>query len=184
MTSGPAAAPPAYDGCVGTGVPLRVPAHRVHPRARVLWCIENTARTAFLAAVVLAVGFVLPGNLSGPGDSVAAVVPWLLVPYAVVVIGIEPVWRYRVHRWEVTDDAVYTREGWLVRTWRIVPVARIQTVDTAKGPLQQLLGLGSITIRTASSAGSTHIEQLGAEVADAVAHNLALRANAVRDDAT
>jgi membrane protein YdbS with pleckstrin-like domain len=89
-----------------------------------------------------------------------------------------------VHRWEVTDQVVYTQVGWLTRTWRIVPIARIQTVDTTRGPLQQLLGLATIIVRTASHAGSTDIEHLDAATADAVAHDLALRANAVRDEVT
>ena len=89
-----------------------------------------------------------------------AVLRGLLVPLALVAVVIEPLWRYRVHRWEVTEDAVYTLEGWLTRTWRIVPISRIQTVDTTRGPLQQLLGLTSIRVRTASHAGSTSIEQL------------------------
>ena len=181
---GRSAVPPAYDGVVGADVSLRVPAYRVDPRARWLWGLENAARTAILAAIVLTVVFLLPANLPGRWDTVVAIAPWLLLPYAVIVIGVEPVWRYRVHRWEVTGDAVYTRVGWVVRTWQIVPIARIQTVDTARGPLQQILGLGSITIRTASAAGSTEIEQLSARIADQVAHDLALRANAVPDDAT
>ena len=104
------------------------------------------------------------------------------IPAAAVII--EPLWRYRVHRWEVTGEAVYTLEGWLTRTWRIVPISRIQTVDTTRGPLQQLLGLTSIRVRTASHAGSTSIEQLPAPLAAAVAHDLGLRANQVRDEAT
>ena len=109
---------------------------------------------------------------------------WLLVPLVLVSVVVEPVWRYRVHRWEITEDAVYTLEGWLSRTWRIVPVSRIQTVDTTRGPLQQLLGLASISVRTASHAGSTGIEHLDAATAQAVAHDLGLRANTVRDEAT
>jgi uncharacterized protein len=106
------------------------------------------------------------------------------VPLALVSVVVEPLWRFRVHRWEVTADAVYTLEGWLTRTWRIVPISRIQTVDTSRGPLQQLLGLTSISVRTASHAGSTSIEQLPAPLAAAVAHDLGLRANAIRDEAT
>ena len=62
-----------------------------------------------------------------------------------------PFWRYRVHRWEVTDDAVYTRTGWLWQEWRIAPMSRIQTVDTARGPLEQLFRLASVTVTTASA---------------------------------
>ena len=95
-----------------------------------------------------------------------------------------PLWWFRTHRWEVTDEAVYVSTGAFLREWRIAPMSRIQTVDTSRGPLQQLLGLASISVRTASHAGSTGIEHLDAATAQAVAHDLGLRANAVRDEAT
>ena len=169
---------------MATDVPLRVPANRVHPAAVWLWAAEGVLGSAVVTAIVLGVSLALPDDAPGSLAALLTVARWLLVPLAVVSIVVEPVWRYRVHRWEVTGDAVYTLEGWLTRTWRIVPVTRIQTVDTTRGPLQQLLGLASISVRTASHAGSTSIEQLAAPTAAAVAHDLGLRANAVRDEAT
>ena len=166
------------------GVPLRPPAHRVSPQARVLWVAQGAIFSAVLAAVVLGLSMGLPDDLPRSLELVLAVARWLLIPLALLATVVEPVWRYRVHRWEVTEDAVYTLDGWLDRTWRIVPVSRIQTVDTTRGPLQQLLGLASISVRTASHAGSTSIEHLDAATAQAVAHDLGLRANRVRDEAT
>ncbi len=168
----------------GTGLPLRPPAHRVAPAARVLWALQGAIFSAVLAAVVVAVSMAVPDDAPRGLEVTLSVAGWLLAPVAVVAVVVEPLWRYQVHRWEITDDAVYTLEGWLSRTWRIVPVSRIQTVDTTRGPLQQLLGLTSVSVRTASHAGSTAIEQLPAARAAEVAHDLGLRANAVRDEAT
>jgi membrane protein YdbS with pleckstrin-like domain len=165
-------------------VPLRPPAHRLSPTARVLWVAQGALFSAVLATVVLGLSIGLPDDLPRGFEVTLTVARWLLVPAVLLAVVIEPVWRYRVHRWEVTEDAVYTLEGWLSRTWRIVPVSKIQTVDTTRGPLQQLLGLASISVRTASHAGSTSIEHLDAATAQAVAHDLGLRANAVRDEAT
>jgi uncharacterized protein len=166
------------------GLPLRAPANRVDPAAQWLWAAEGLLVTLVAVAVVVVLGIVLPDDAPGWVDVLLTVLRALLVPLALVAVLIEPLWRYRVHRWEVTEDAVYTLEGWLTRTWRIVPITRIQTVDTTRGPLQQLLGLTSIRVRTASHAGSTSIEQLPARLAAAVAHDLGLRANQVRDEAT
>ena len=167
-----------------TGVPLRPPAYRVDPAARWLWVAQGVLISAVAVALVVGLSMLLPDDRPGLLDAGLAVARWLLVPLVLVAVVVEPVWRYRVHRWEVTADAVYTLEGWLSRTWRVVPVSRIQTVDTTRGPLQQLLGLASISVRTASHAGSTSIEHLDAATAQAVAHDLGLRANAVRDEAT
>ena len=169
---------------MATDVPLREPANRVDRAAVWLWAAEGVLGSAIVAAVVLAASVALPDGAPGWVELLLTVARWLLAPLAICWVVIQPVWRYRVHRWEVTEDAVYTLEGWVSRTWRIVPVSRIQTVDTTRGPLQQLLGLSSVSVRTASHAGSTGIEQLAAPTAAAVAHDLGLRANAVRDEAT
>ena len=47
-----------------------------------------------------------------------------------VPLFVVPMWRYRVHRWEIRPQAVYTRTGWLVQERRIAPISRVQTVDT------------------------------------------------------
>lgn len=167
-----------------TEVPLRLPAHRVSPAAQWLWVVQGAFFSAVLVALVVGLSVFLPDDVPGAVSVALAVARWLLVPLVLAAVVVEPLWRYRVHRWEVTADAVYTLEGWLNRTWRVVPVSRIQTVDTTRGPLQQLLGLASISVRTASHAGSTSIEHLDAAIAQGVAHDLGLRANAVRDEAT
>ena len=79
----------------------------------------------------------------------AAVTVFGIVVFVVVV----PVWRYRVHRWEISPQAVFTRTGWLVQERRIAPISRVQTVDTYRGPLDRLFGLANVTVTTASSAG-------------------------------
>ena len=169
---------------VSTEVPLRPPAHRIDPAARWLWAAQGAMLSVVVVALVVGLSVFLPDDVPGPVEVGLAVARWLLAPLVLGAVVLEPIWRYRVHRWEVTADAVYTLEGWLSRTWRVVPVSKIQTVDTTRGPLQQLLGLASISVRTASHAGSTSIEHLDAAIAQAVAHDLGLRANAVRDEAT
>ena len=91
-------------------------------------------------------------------------VPWwaigLIVLVAVGYAGVVPRWRYAVHRWEVTDTAVYTQTGWWARERRIAPMSRIQTVDHAEGAISRLFGLATVTVTTASAAGALEIEGL------------------------
>jgi membrane protein YdbS with pleckstrin-like domain len=91
---------------------------------------------------------------------------------AVVSVGVVPLWRYRVHRWEIGASAVYTRTGWLVQERRIAPISRVQTVDTHRGPLDRLFGLANVTVTTASSAGAVQIVALDSAVADEIAARL------------
>jgi membrane protein YdbS with pleckstrin-like domain len=102
----------------------------------------------------------------------------------VVSVAVAPIWRYRVHRWEAGFDVVYTRAGWFSRHWLLVPVSRIQTVDTEQGWLERALGLATLKIATASHAGSSKVAGLPVGVAIWLAEDLAKRAHDLRDDAT
>lgn len=99
-------------------------------------------------------------------------------------IWIMPRWRYRVHRWEVDEHAVYTLAGWLRLEWRIAPISRIQTIDTAHSPLQRIFGLATVTVTTASAAGPVRIEGLDAEEAGELAVQLTEITQAEHGDAT
>ena len=95
-----------------------------------------------------------------------------------------PLWRYRVHRWDISPQAVYTRSGWLVQERRIAPISRVQTVDTYRGPLDRLFGLANVTVTTASSAGAVRIVALDSDVADRVVAQLTDIAAIGAEDAT
>ncbi|WP_343575907.1 PH domain-containing protein [Mycobacterium sp.] len=124
-----------------------------------------------------AVGGVIPWLLLAAGEVVWYALdtrmPWLhIVIGGATVLGVVistavvPMWRYRVHRWELGPQAVFTRTGWLVQERRIAPIARVQTVDTYRGPVDRLFGLANVTVTTASSAGAVHIVALDVDVAD------------------
>jgi hypothetical protein len=89
-----------------------------------------------------------------------------------------------VHRWDIDPKAVYTRTGWLVQERRIAPISRVQTVDTERGPLDQLFGLANVTVTTASSAGAVRIVALDSDVADRVVAQLTDIASLGAEDAT
>ena len=112
---------------------------------------------------------------------------WLVGAAAVLVLGyaaVVPQWRYLVHRWEVSDSAVYTQTGWWARERRIAPMSRIQTVDYAEGALSRLFGLATVTVTTASAAGALRIEGLDKDLAQRLVDDLTLKADAVEGDAT
>ena len=101
---------------------LREPGERVSPRARLMWALTG-ALEGLAVLVALAVAGPVTGWL-GVGWWLVALAAVVVVAYVVVV----PQWRYAVHRWEVTDTAVYTQTGWWARERRIAPMSRIQTV--------------------------------------------------------
>ncbi len=161
----------------GVEPPLRPPAHQVDPRAVHWWRLR-----ALLLLVVLGtpqlVALLVTG-LSWWGITLGATAA-VVVAYGIVV----PPVRFRIHRWEITDEAVYTLSGWLVREWRIAPISRVQTVDTEHGPLQQLLKLATVTVTTASARGAVKIAGLDAAAAAELARTLTATTQATPGDAT
>ncbi|MGH3913117.1 MAG: PH domain-containing protein [Pseudonocardiaceae bacterium] len=158
---------------------LRPPRHRVSSRAVTWW----TAQAVLLATpVVIApiIGLLLWPYSQGWLVAVAVAVTVLCVAYVLVM----PRWRFRVHRWEATDDAVYTSTGWLSQEWRVAPMSRIQTVDTERGPLQQLFGLATVTVTTASAAGALRLAGLDHALAVDLVEQLTETTQATPGDAT
>ncbi|WP_341351770.1 PH domain-containing protein [Streptosporangium minutum] len=115
---------------------------------------------------------------------------WLLLPALVIAVPgvvyalVMPRWRFRVHRWETTDDAVYAASGWIWQKWRVAPMSRIQTVDTVRGPLQQIFGLAGVTVTTASAAGAIKINGLDHALAADLVERLTARTRHTPGDAT
>jgi membrane protein YdbS with pleckstrin-like domain len=164
--------------------PVRDPAWSLSRAAVGLWVAQGVLGTVVYGLAVTAFFLLVPGDAGWLVPVVRWAGPVLVVAYGVVTIGVRPRLRYRVHRWEVTADAVYTLTGWLNRTWTLVPVSRIQTVDVTRGVIQQVFGLASVAVLTASAQGTVRVPHLEADVARRVAEDLARRAEQVRDEAT
>ncbi|MFC9663577.1 PH domain-containing protein [Nocardia sp. NPDC127606] len=158
---------------------LAEPAWRPSSKAKLLWALENA-----IGVVVLFIALGVWAVLDGDRRGWQVLAGLALVVLAVVAVVVIPVWRYAVHRWEVTDEAVYTRVGWLNQESRVAPISRVQTVDTERGPLERILGLATVTVTTASSAGAVKISALDLPVAEETVLRLTAIAAQHRGDAT
>jgi uncharacterized protein len=164
-------APPLLPG-------LRVPGNRVSRRAISYWTARAvlSGGTVVLAVVIVAVA----GGFSSAWMAVVAVTVVAAIAHAAIM----PRWRYRVHRWEVTDQALYTRSGWFSVHWRIAPISRIQTIDSHRSFGERIFGLANVTATTASAAGPVRIHGLDRELADALLDQLAVATRQAPGDAT
>jgi membrane protein YdbS with pleckstrin-like domain len=162
---------------------LREPAHQVSPRAVAFW------RTSALVGYALQLG--LAGTAYYFADEVFGERPWWAAALLALVAAlglVRVVWmpqlRYRIHRWEITPTAVFTRSGWLSREQRIAPLSRVQTVDSHQGAVMRLFKLSSITVTTASAAGPVRIDCLDQDVARRVVAELTEITGSAEGDAT
>jgi uncharacterized protein len=158
---------------------LRPPSNPVERRAIAWWATQALVGWGSIVAVLVITALLIP-----PAR------PWLLLGAAAfaVVCAVDALVvsrvRYRVHRWEVTEDAVYARSGWFWQDWRIAPMSRIQTVDTKRGPLEQRFRLSTVTVTTASSQGAIRIPGLDHDKADGLVRELTAATQATPGDAT
>ncbi|RZQ61154.1 PH domain-containing protein [Amycolatopsis suaedae] len=146
---------------------IRSPRHRLDPKF-IVW---RTLNTLFWGIGTLGV-LLFPYFMWESTNRWLGPIIWVIAGIYVVNLLFMPTYRYFVHRWETSDEAVYSLTGWITREWRIVPISRIQSIDTVKGPVQQLLGLATVKVTTASGEGGITIEGLSVAVAEETVRHL------------
>ncbi len=136
------------------------PEKRLDPRAKLLWRL-----TGALQAVPILLGGAFGSYvLFSRAPLYLAVLPVLgASALTVLLIFVLPPllwWRWR---YEIRPLEVDLQRGLLRVTRTLVPMARVQHVDTRRGPLQRRLGLSTVVFYTA--AGPNEIPQLAQKAA-------------------
>ncbi len=142
--------------------PTPEPARRLSPTARWLWRAQG-ALAAFAALIVTGVL-----RSEAPGGAV-----WLLLPVVVFGIGacLVPELRWSRWRYEIRDEEIDLRHGTLTITRTLIPMLRVQHVDTTRGILEQTFNLATVVVHTA--AGRHAIPLLTHHAADEVRERIA-----------
>lgn len=138
------------------------PAERLDPRAKTLWRITGVLNMLPLLVGAGFASWALP-RFGGVSFFVGVLPVLAVLALAVFVVGVAPGLRWRRWRYEIRLDEVDLQRGilWITRT--LVPLARIQHVDTRQGPLQRRFGLSTVIFYTA--AGPNQIPELSTPVA-------------------
>jgi uncharacterized protein len=144
------------------------PSLRLAPQARTLWRLEaaGSAIAAVIAGAIVSAA--LPGDTPSPLPTLAWLLPALGALAAVVVV---PELRWRRWRYEVREAEIDIRRGAFTVTRTLVPMLRVQHVDTRAGVIAQALGLATVVFHTA--AGATDIPALEESVAAGVRDRIA-----------
>ncbi len=118
----------------------------LNPRVRLVWL-----------AGVLATAAVVGGVLAGVTRFLVEIAIWIVAAVAlgVLVLGATYIFvKYRAWQFEIRDDDLYLERGVFTRVTTVVPFVRVQHVDTQRGPIERLVGLGSVVVYTAGSRGA------------------------------
>jgi membrane protein YdbS with pleckstrin-like domain len=84
-----------------------------------------------------------------------------------------PVVRYRRWAYTLRDDDLWIRSGLLWVTVSVIPLYRLQFVDTRQGPLDRLLGLAQLVVHTAAPGTSGRLPGLDSAEAETLREQLA-----------
>jgi hypothetical protein len=161
-------------------VPERLPEprHRLDPRAKQLWRLGSAIGGLVTTGIVATTAFGLQ-QLAGFDMRWVWVSAGITLALAVLSAWLSPELRYRYWRYDIRPDEADLQHGWFTRTRQLVPMARIQHVDTRSGPLDRRFGLASVVLYTA--AGAALIPALAVDVAAEVRDRIATLAN-IHDD--
>jgi hypothetical protein len=154
------------------------PSLRIDSRAIRLWQVHGLIQTAVMGAMGMSTATV--------AIPVADLSPWvallmlpLVATYCVAVVFVFPRVRWRLWRYQLGANELDLQHGMLVVRRTLVPLVRVQHVDTVQGPLAKLFGLSAVTV---STAASTHeIPALSDETADQLRDSISALAREARD---
>jgi uncharacterized protein len=138
-------------------VAVEPPPRPDEPPSRKLAAGAKWAWRLHLVGIWIAVA-VLAGLLANVIDIAAAILftgsAVLFIPAIVLV----PELRYRRWRWDVRPDVIDIQHGTFTVRRTLVPLERVQHVDTKRDVLEQMLDLSTVVVHTA--AGSHTIPYL------------------------
>lgn len=127
-----------------------LPAHRLDPRMLRVWYVSDAIGIAVVALLAVA-AWVVVRHLGGDVFwvyLVAGVVELVCVGDLLVSPRVEmATWRY-----DVTPTDVDLYHGVFVKKRVLVPLVRVQHVQTKQGPILRAHGLASVTVSTAGES--------------------------------
>jgi hypothetical protein len=152
--------------------PLPEPTDRLPLDALSYWRAETALQALGALVVTLVAASVLPSPWK-----------WLVLVVAVVggaaAVAVVPRLRHRRWRYAVRDTEIDIRHGTFVVKRTVVPIRRVQHVETESGPLQSFFEVASVAFFTA--AGKTEIPALSRGQAELVRARIARLARTLDD---
>jgi membrane protein YdbS with pleckstrin-like domain len=148
------------------------PTRQLAPSAYGVWALQQGAFWVVATIVVLVV-------TGGVDSSVVRVLRWLPALGLLLGVTVVPMVRWRRWRWDVDPDALVIRHGTFTVRQTVVPMVRVQHVDTTSHLLEQAFDLATVEVHTA--AGSHKIPLLTDQQANELRSRIADLASTAED---
>ncbi|MGM0855128.1 MAG: PH domain-containing protein [Bacillota bacterium] len=154
------------------------PQKRISPKALKVWKIYGVFETLIVAAVA-AGAITLTVMFEWPQWIIATAVA-VLILFTYLFVFFIPTIKWKRWRYEVREQEIELQRGIFIVKRTLVPMVRVQHVDTVQGPILKKYRLATITI---SSAATVHeIPALDVEEADELRNSISQLARVAEDD--
>lgn len=154
------------------------PFHKLTPRAIRMWQWSNSIRSLFF--FIIPIGYSIVFGLDGFHQWAVISLTLLVFIFWLLSIFLLPHLTWKNWRYAVDENEIDLKRGVIFKTRTLIPLSRVQHVDTRQGPLLGWYDLASVTI---STAATTHeIPAVDQVLADRVRHQISTYARLAEDD--
>ena len=154
------------------------PQKRISPMALKVWKIYGVLESLIVAA--LAVGAIVLTFIFDWTHWVTAISVGVVILFTYLFVFLLPTIKWKRWRYEVREQEIELQRGILIVKRTLVPMVRVQHVDTVQGPILKRYGLSTITISTAANVHE--IPALDMEEADELRNSISQLARVAEDD--
>ncbi|MGG4167795.1 PH domain-containing protein [Rossellomorea vietnamensis] len=157
---------------------IREPQKRISPLALKVWKIYGVLESLVVAA--LAAGAIVLTFIFDWSSWVTVISVGVFILFTYVFVFLLPTIKWKRWRYEVREQEIELQRGILIVKRTLVPMVRVQHVDTVQGPILKRYGLSTITISTAATVHE--IPALDMEEADDLRNSISQLARVAEDD--
>ncbi|MEW9053219.1 MAG: PH domain-containing protein [Neobacillus sp.] len=154
------------------------PKKQISTKALKVWRISGVIKSAVFWAIAAFLVFMIR-LFNGP-----AWIPILLVGIGLILTyllsHLLPSLRWKRWRYEVKEEEIELQQGIFIKTRTLIPMIRVQHVDTVQGPLLRKYGLASVIVNTAAT--SHEIPALEESEAEELRHFISSLARVADED--
>eukprot|EP01093_Parvamoeba_rugata_P008901 TRINITY_DN25073_c0_g1_i1.p1 TRINITY_DN25073_c0_g1~~TRINITY_DN25073_c0_g1_i1.p1 ORF type:complete len:132 (-),score=8.67 TRINITY_DN25073_c0_g1_i1:20-415(-) len=125
------------------------PETRINKKAIIAWKI--TAAIYGLAWFVVPALLIFVAYMESLGLAliISSSVPAIILYF--ITVFVFPSLRWKRWKYDLTENEIDLQRGFIIQKRTIVPINRIQHVDTSQGPIYRKLGLSSVKVSTAAT---------------------------------
>ncbi|WOV87095.1 PH domain-containing protein [Sporosarcina oncorhynchi] len=154
------------------------PANRISRKGLKVWRLYGVIQTVILALLAIGVG-VLVYIFKWPWWIYVIEIAILLL-FAYFIIALFPKVRWMRWRYEVRESEIELQHGLFIVKRTLIPMVRVQHVDTSQGPILRKYGLAEISISTAATVHTIPALVMGE--ADEMRARISVLARVAEDD--